>query len=292
MNAVRSALLGLALALTAVAGEPVKHRFICVDNGANRLLCVDQREPGKGWSVSLPAGARDLQQLDAERLLVSHGNGCGIYRLADGSCLWKLDGLSGIQTARLIPDKDQLVLGASGKEAYEFSFLSRSGDWFARESARVVRVPGQAPGLLRLLRLTGEGHLLFTAGGRVVEWDPEAQAEVWSAPIPGKGYLAERLPNGATAVSTGNAVSVVEVDRDGAIVRTWAGEPVRQAWGLDWFSGFQFLPNGRLVVANWLGHGAWGKGPHVIELDRENKLWWSWEDHQAAKQVTNVLVID
>lgn len=285
-------LLASLLLGTGTAAEPVRHRFVCVDNGANRLICVDQTAPALGWSVPLPAGARDLQRLDAERLLVSHGSGCGVYRLGDGGCLWKLEGFAGTQTARLSRDGSSLVLGSSEKEGYVFRYLPRSGEWFAGTPARLVRVPGHPPGLLRLVRLTDEDHLLFTAGGRVVEWDPQARAETWSAPIPGKGYAAERLAGGLTCVSTGGSVAVVELERDGTVRHTWAGEPVRQAWRLDWFSGFHLLPNGHLLVANWLGHGAWGKGPHLLELDRENRLLWSWEDHQAARQVTNALLLD
>ena len=285
-------LVAVSVALSVSAGEPVKHRFICVDNGANQLLCVDQQDPARGWSVPIPAGARDLQRIDPERLLVSHGNGCGIYRLSDGACVWKLEGFSGIQTAQFSKERDELVLGSSSKEAYEFRVLPRTGEWFASKPARVVSIPGQPAGLLRLVRLTPDGRLLFTAGHRVVEWDPAKQAETWSAEFPGKGYVAERLPDGTTCVSTGGAVSVVEIGKDGQIRKTWAGEAFKQSWRLDWFSGFQFLSNGHLIVANWLGHGAWGKGPHVIEMDRDNKLLWSWEDHQAAKQVTNVLVVE
>lgn len=290
MRALISALFGFATALSA--GNPVNHRFVCVDNGANRLILVDQRNPVRNWSVPIPAGSRDLQRLPGERLLVSHGNGCGVYRLADGATLWKLEGFAGIQTAQVDAERGQLLLGASGKEGYEFSFLPRAGDWFAAQPCRRVLVPGQPPGYLRLARLTEAGHLLFTAGWRVVEWDPATNTEAWSAKLTGKGYVAQRAPGGATFVSTGGAVSVLELSPDGTICRTWAGESVKQSWRLDWFSGFQLLPNHHLVVANWLGHGAWGKGPHLVELDLENHLVWTWEDHHAAKQVTNVLVLD
>ena len=62
--------------------------------------------------------------------------------------------------------------------------------------------------------------------------------------------------------------------------------------GLQWFSGFHHLDSGNIVVANWLGHGKAGKGPHLVEFDKDNKLVWKWEDHQKAKQITNVLILD
>lgn len=291
MRAVILACFGFAAAL-AWGNASAKHRFVCVDNGANRLIFVDQENPDRNWSVPVPPGSRDLQWLPGDRLLVSHGNGCGIYRLTGGAALWRLEGFAGVQSAQIDPQQEQLLLAAAGKEGYEFSFLPRSGEGFSPKPSRRLLVPGQPPGFLRLTRLTAEGHLLFTAGWRVVEWDPEKQAEAWSAKIPGKGYVAQRLPSGTTLVTTGGAVAVVELAPDGAIRRTWAGESVKQPWKLDWFSGFHLLPNGHLVVANWLGHGAWGKGPHLVEVDAGNRLVWQWDDHLAAKQVTNVLVLD
>lgn len=269
------------------------HRFVCVDNGANRLVCVDQNHPARGWSVAIPAGSRDLQRLAGGRLLVSHGNGCGIHDLKDGRCLWRTEGFSGVQTARHVVDRDELMLGAAAKDAIEFHFLKREGEGF-QKSGRVVRVTGVDPGLLRLARFTDNGRVLFTTGNpvRVVEWDLAANREVWSAPLPGKGYVAVRRPDGTTVATTGGAVSVVEIARDGKITKTWLGEAYRKPYRLDWLSGFDILPNGHLVVANWLGHGAQGKGPHVIEVDADSRLVWSWEDHTAAKQVTNLLMLD
>lgn len=288
-----AALFCLSLEGQAAPAELEGHRFACVDNGANRLLLIDLPSPSDGWSVAIPAGSRDLQRLDGGRLLVSHGNGCGIYALKDGHALWKTDGFSGIQTARFIPERGELVLGAITKNAAEFHFLKRDGDGF-QKPGRVVRVTGIEPGLLRLARFTPAGNVLFTTGSpyRVVEWDLAKNQQIWSAPLPGKGYLAIRRADGTTVASTGGAVSVVEISRDGKITKTWLGDSYREKYRLNWFSGFEFLPNGHLVVANWLGHGANGQGPHLVEVDADGGLAWSWEDHSAAKQITHLLLLD
>ncbi|MBM4155980.1 MAG: hypothetical protein FJ221_13290 [Lentisphaerae bacterium] len=267
-------------------------RFACVDNGANRLLLVDPRAPSNGWSVAIPAGSRDLQRLEGGRLLVSHGNGCGIHDLRDGRCRWRIDGFSGVQSARHVPARDEIMLGAAAADAVEFHFLVRDGEGY-RRGGRVVRATGVDPAFLRLVRFTPEGHVLFTGGApyRVIEWDLEANREVWSAPLPGKGYVALRRADGTTVASTGGAVSVVELARDGSVVKTWLGEACRKPMRLDWISGFDPLPGGRMVVANWLGHGAHGTGPHVIEVDAAGRTVWSWEDHAAARQVTNLLIL-
>ncbi len=287
-------LLGVqALEARADDATAAARRFACVDNGANRLLLVDPRAPSNGWSVAIPAGSRDLQRLDGGRLLVSHGNGCGIHDLRDGRSLRRIDGFAGVQTARYLASRDEIVLGAAAKDAVEFHFLVRDGEGY-RRGGRVVRATGVDPSFLRLARFTPEGRVLFTSGNphRVVEWDLEANREVWSAPLPGKGYVAIRRADGTTVASTGGAVSVVELARDGSVVKAWLGEACRKPMRLDWISGFEVLPDGHLIVANWLGHGAHGKGPHVVEVDAAGRAVWSWEDHAAAKQVTNLLVLD
>ena len=83
---MRTAILFLAVCtLVAVAtGAETKHRWVCVDNGANRLIHVDQNDTARDWTVAIPGGSRDLQSLGDGKLLVSHGNGAAVYDLSDG----------------------------------------------------------------------------------------------------------------------------------------------------------------------------------------------------------------
>ena len=279
----------------AVIGGPVHaaHRFVCVDNGANRLLHVNELQPATNWHVDVPAGTRDVQRLGGERLLLSHGNGCGIYRLSDGKLLWSLGGFKGVQTAHHRADKQEIVLGANVADGYEFYVLEKAGEWF-KNSGRMLRCAAVKTGLLRLVRFTPDGHLLFTAGEpyRVIEWDAEKNQVVWSADLPGKGYVAIRRADGTTVATTGGSVSAVVIGKEGKIAKTYLGEESRKAQRLSWFSGFEILKNGNLVIANWLGHGATGKGPHLVEVNAQNQVVWSWEDHTAAKQVTGLVILD
>ena len=75
-------------------------------------------------------------------------------------------------------------------------------------------------------------------------------------------------------------------------MKHWGGATDHPNARLRWFSGFQQLESGDVVIANWLGHGMEGSGPHVVEFDTNNDLVWQWEDHTAATTVTNVLVIE
>ena len=261
------------------------HRFVCVDNGANRLVHVDQLRKGGDWSVDLPAGARDIQLLEADVLLVSHGSGAGEYSLKDGRLIRLIsDKYRNINSARRLPDGIIIL-------------VSRSGEVFAldNEGKETGRFKIDYKNLdIRLARFNAAGNLLVVQTKEprcVVEADMTGKV-VRTVPLSGKGYRAQALENGNLLVSIGDSVKVVEIDAQGEVVHFVGGKEKHPDAGLDFFSGFELLPNGNIVVANWLGHGKQGTAPHLYEFDRQNNIVWSWEDHTKAKQVTNLLVLE
>src|SRR5215216_1154787 len=62
-----------------------KHILYMVDNGLNKLLFLNQKDPSKNWTVSIPTGSRDLQLVANNKLLVSHGNGAAEYDRTTGA---------------------------------------------------------------------------------------------------------------------------------------------------------------------------------------------------------------
>ncbi len=277
----------LALVATATpASGATEHRFLAIDNGRNRLLCVDQRQPAAGWNVSIPPGSRDLQVLDGNRVLVSHGNGAAEYDLGSGQRrTWVVDRYAQVSSAQRLAD-GRTLLGANGAAGVVVYELDRDGGELGQR--RLDRLKD-----LRLLRVLDNGHLLLTVSGpcRVLEIDGQGKI-VWQAKLPDKGYKAERLPNGNTLASTGGAATVVELSPAGEPVSAVGGKQNHPRLGLDWLSGYDLLPNGNVVVANWLGHGKQGTGVHLVEFNRDNGVVWTWADHEQAATITNVLVLD
>lgn len=284
-----AALAVLALGLNLRAEEPaagIRHRFLAVDNGANRLVHVDQAHPERNWSVPVPKGGRDLQLVRPGIVLASYGQGAAEYRLDDGQPAgWKAEGFSGIQSAWRMPDGRTLLatssgtvveLDAAGKEASRFKIAQPKLD-------------------LRLLRPGRAGTLLVGACApefAVLEVERPSGKVLRKWPLPHKGYKAIQLDNGHILASAGETATVLEFDAAGKTVASWGGKAAFPGLGLDFFSGFDRLPNGNVVVANWLGHGKQGTGPHLVEFNAANQLVWSWADHQAARQVTNLLMLD
>ncbi len=269
---------------TPPSAKEIKHHWVCVDNGNNLLLRVNQIQPDKSWSKPIPPGSRDLQLVgEGNRILVSHGNGAAEYSLGNGApTSWAVTRYSDIQSAvRLLNGHTLLArvdgtvfeVDADGKEI-------ASAHPQEKLNVRLMRVLDN--GNLLLAGATPKAILALARDGRIVR----------KIPLPGKSYTAVRVANGHYRSGIGEECKIVEVDSEGKLCWFVGGKAEHPGIGLDFFSGWDTLPNGNIVVANWLGHGKQGKGCHLAEFTRDNKLVWTWQDHALAKQVTNVKMIE
>jgi len=293
---MRHTALVLFCVLAAARGQEITHRFLCIDNDPKdaRLIYVDQMAPARSWAVSLPDVAgrpakgqyRDLQLLDGGKVLVNHIDGAGEYSLTDGSLVKQaVAGLTGINTARRLPNGHTIL--ANQKHLFE---CDTDGNLL-----RAVPLPTKPKPNVRVMRLTDANTVLFPSVGPrcIVEMDMNGNLLRTVPLIPGaKGYTYKKLPNGNFLASTGALCKIVELDTTGKMVSYVGGKEEHPDARLDFCSGWVHLPNGNIVMTNWLGHGKQGTGPHLVEFTPENKLVWQWEDHDAARTVTNVLVIE
>ncbi len=60
---------------------------------------------------------------------------------------------------------------------------------------------------------------------------------------------------------------------------------------ITWVSSIQQLPNGDLLVGNFL-RGQEGKGAHAFEVTRDKKVVWKWDDHSFITSLTTVRALD
>ena len=56
--------------------------------------------------------------------------------------------------------------------------------------------------------------------------------------------------------------------------------------------GCQVLPNGNLVICNYLGHGHLGSQPQFFEITREKRVVWEFADHQNFKSINQIQLLD
>jgi outer membrane protein assembly factor BamB len=159
----------------------------------------------------------------------------------------------------------------------------------------VALLPAGKPGghlYIRTARVLGDGHFLVCHyGGRLVaEYAPDGTS-VWTVKTPGGARSATRLANGNTLIACGDngTPCLVEVDP--------AGETVWQVSNADlpgqpfkFLCGFHKLPNGNVLVSNWLGHNKFGTAPHLLEITPDKKVVWTYADHTAFRTISSVQV--
>ncbi len=261
----------------------IKHKFLAVDNGLNHLLLVDEIN-NKGWTINIPAGSRDLQILPGNKILVSHGNGAAEYNLTDGTKGWFTDKLANITTSTRLDNGNTLIGGnVNGVTLYEILPNGTEKSHLTLSALSDIR-------LARRLK-NGNTLLGLAAPHQVVEVD-SLGTTVWTGALTDKGYVGYRLPNGHTIATSGEDCFIYDFSADGKATVIAGGLANHPTDKMLWFSGFEILPNGNFLVANWNGHGMEGKGPHAFEFTPQNKIVWTWDDAKIASTVTNVLNLE
>jgi len=148
---------------------------------------------------------------------------------------------------------------------------------------------------MRNARRLADGHYLVTHYGEQVvrEYDSEGKV-VLEIPAAGGPHSAARLPNGNTVITCGDlpgGARVFEVDKAGKTVWQVQGDEL-PGISLKFIAGFHRLPNGHTIIANWLGHGQFGKAPHVIEITPDKRVAWTSANHEKMRTVSSVQVLN
>lgn len=150
-------------------------------------------------------------------------------------------------------------------------------------------------GYMRNARKLDNGHYLVAHyGGQVVREYDAAGAVVREIPAPGGPHSVVRLANGNTVISCGDInkeAMIFEVDPEGKTVWQVTHDEL-PGISLKFMSGFHRLPNGNTVMSNWVGHGQFGKAPHLIEVTPDKQVVWTFQDHKTMKTISSVQVLE
>ena len=148
---------------------------------------------------------------------------------------------------------------------------------------------------MRNARVLANGNYLVAhlAAQVVKEYDPKGNV-IRTIAVKGGPHSVIRLPDGNTLISCSDSPGgsrVFEVDKNDRVVweLTSADLPGIRLYLM---AGFQRLPNGNTVMSNWLGHGQFGKAPHVIEVTRDKKVVWTFADHKTMQTISSIQLLD
>lgn len=270
------------------ASQSSGHPFACTDYTQGKVFIVS-REGKVEWEYSAP-NCNDLWVLPNGNLLFNTGHG-----------------------VREVTREKKVVFDYQSKsEIYACQRLA-NGNTFIGEcnAGRLLEVApdGKIVKELRLLpegkdgghsymrnaRQLDNGHYLVTHYGDQVVREYDGQGRVVrEIPAVGGPHSAIRLTNDHTLIACGDrpgGSKVFEVDAEGKTVWQVQGDEL-PGISLKFMAGLQRLPNGNTVMSNWLGHGQFGKAPHLIEITPDKKVVWTFADHQTMKTISSLQLLD
>jgi len=278
-----------AIGLQAQSPGYSHQRLLLRDEGISQLAYVDLKNPAANWYTAIPTG-RDIQLVGKGLVLVGTGNGYEEYELATGKKMFELISYPGTLAARRLRNGNTLLTGVNWQQKQGIVLVEVNA---AGAVQQLINYPGFD--YVRLVRETASGNFLVTANNVLFEGTRDGTI-VWKAVIGDAqkthAWQALRLKNGQTVVSTGYGKNLEFFSADGKRLDTITGPaPVNP----NFFAGFQILPNGNYVVANWQGHGPQhgASGVQVLEYTPAGKLVWQWQqDASRFSSLHAVIVLD
>ncbi len=310
------AVLGVAgmivSAAEPVAEQPIQagkgHPFVCTDYTQGKVFIVSA--DGKAEWEYKAGSCNDIWVLPNGNLLFNTGH--GVQEVTRDKKL--VFDYTGSLVKKTVKEKNGTTKEVEGpSEIYACQRLA-NGNTFIGEcnSGRLLEVAPDAKTIIKEVRLLPEGkdgghgyirnarvlpngnYLVSHYGEQMVrEYDPQGKV-VREIPAPGGVHSCIRLPDGNTLIACGDrpgGSKIVEVDKDGKIVWQVTSDDL-PGISLKLMTGLQRLPNGNTVMSNWLGHGQFGKAPHVIEVTRDKKVVWTFADHKTMKTISSIQLLD
>lgn len=283
LSSLRPLFALLASALSLHAAHPV---LIC-DSGNNRV-CVVSADGKIEWEY--PA----VHPQDCWRL----PNGNYLFCFRDGALkltpakdkVWQYQApaKTEVHACQPLPDGRVLLVECGSSRIIEVDRQGRIAKEIRLTTSPAVNLHDQFRGT----RKTKDGHYLvcFKGEHKVVELDTDGKV-LREIKAPGDVHEAVALPDGHLLITCGDGHKVIEIDAAGKVVwelneNDLPGNPLRL------MAGCQRLPNGNTVFVNYLGHGHGGEQAHLLELTRDKKIVWAFDDRVNFKALAQVQLLD
>lgn len=266
------------------------HKLLLRDEAQSMVSYVELGNPAAGWHTAVSYG-RDLQLVGNGRFLVGTDNGFEERSLADGSLVAQQTAFPGTLSAHRLRNGLTMLAGVNWQGAAGVVLVEVDAS-----GAVMQRIGFPDFTFVRLVRQTAQGTFLVTVDDAVIEGDVNGNV-LWRATVPRATAAAShvwealRLPSGNTVVSTGYGASLQFFAPDQTLTGTITGPADVVP---NQFVGFQILPGGNYLVANWLGHSGEVMGIQLLEYDSAGALVWSYQPDPVteSRSLHHVIVLD
>jgi hypothetical protein len=268
----------------------LQHSLLGIDEGRQRLSLIDTTGQQRGWTMELTEFplARDMQRLGPDLALIGYERGFFELEIQSGKVLRVCDRWQNVTSACRLADGSTLVTGADLAGPGEINVLTLDALF---RVTHVARRPGD---YVRLMRCTDTGYLLCM-NDHILETDRELR-ELRSLRADGflHAWKAQAMPDGSTLVSAGYGAFMARFDQQGQLIQRFgAADQVPPEVAPFFYASFQVLDDGRILVANWQGHGPdnGDKGRQLLEFSPTGALLGSWSDPALISSLQGILVL-
>jgi hypothetical protein len=274
------------------------HKLLLADEGNGKVHYINLDNKSDKWSTT--CSNRDLQLVGDNHLMVSDNGGNGYS---------ELDVSTGVLISHVAISSVSSGINSSFRLSKEETFCTRDGSpakiYTTNATGKIVAtITLSLDASVRICRPTAKGTFIIggKTAGTMCEFDSTGK-KIWECNAGGEPYMALRLPDGTTLMSSGYGGQMVRADQKGTVIRKFPTDNDKKSNSKFWdkakpnfFAGFQILKNGNIVVSNWQGHGTGygSSGYQLIEIDSALSrvvAFWK-QDASFVSSLHNVLIID
>jgi hypothetical protein len=279
--------LGIALNAQNL-NQKLPHPFVCTDYSQGKVFLISQA--GKiEWEY--PAkDCNDIWILPNGNFLFNTGNGVKEVKRSK-EVVFSYESKSEIYACQRLPNGNTFIGECNSGFLLEVSSV---GEIVKKIKLLPEGIDG-GHSFMRNARKLSNGNYLVAHYGldKVCEYDSTGKL-VWEMPITGGPHSVIRLSNGHTLIACSDHNGdprVLEVDKSGKVTWQLSKNELRGI-ELKFMTGMQCLPNGNLVLTNWIGHHPLDKTSHAFEITRDKKVVWSYDDNSLLQTMSSIQLFD
>lgn len=268
--------------------QTVKHSFVCTDYTQGKVFIVS--EEGRSIWAYPAKHCNDVWMLPNGNILFNTGKGVKEVT-RDKQVVFQYESKSDIYACQRLPNGHTFIGESNSGKLLE---VAPDGQ-IVKQISLLPDTVDAGYAFMRNARRLSNGNYLVSHYGldKVCEYNKKGRL-VMEIPVTGGPHSVVRLPGGNTLVACSDHNGdprVVEFDKKGRVVWQVLKNEL-PGIELKFMTGLQRLSNGNTVMTNWLGHNQFGSSPHAIEVTRDKKVVWTYNDSSFIQTMSSIQLLD